>query len=71
MTNTAPLKPQRVATYKGCMVLQVSDGFAWEEIHYGAESDDVFPTVDACKANIDLFFGDGPAPVDIDGEIYA
>jgi hypothetical protein len=58
-------------TYKGCRITKFGTGYVWEEIHYGAECDDVFETVEAAKADIDLFFGDGPAPVERDGELYA
>jgi hypothetical protein len=62
----------KAISYKGCVIRPFQGGgYVWEERHYGAESDDVFPNVEDAKRDIDLFFGNGPAPREIDGEIYA
>lgn len=58
-------------TYKGCKITKYHDGYVWEELHYGAESDDVFATVDDAKADIDRLFGNDPAPREINNELYA
>ena len=58
-------------TYRGCQITKFKGGFVWEEALYGAESDDVFLTVDAAKADIARYFGNEPALIEIDGEIQA
>jgi hypothetical protein len=44
-------------TYKDCKITPFKGGFVWDEIHYGAESDDVFATVEDAKLDIDRYFG--------------
>lgn len=57
--------------YKGCAIKEFADGYIWEDVNYGTEGDDLFPTIKEAKADIDRFFDDGPAPREIDGELYA
>ncbi len=57
--------------HRGCQITPFKDGYVWDDPHYGAESDDVFPTLELAKADIDRWFGHGPAPREADGEIYA
>ena len=61
--------------HQGCKISLIRhgsvNGYVWEDTLYVAESDDVFPTIDEAKANIDLYFGHGPTPRVIYGEIHA
>lgn len=63
-----------MVVHKGCKISLVQhgsvNGFVWEELLYGAESDDVFQTIEEAKADIDQFFGNGRVPREINGEIY-
>lgn len=54
--------------YKGCAIRSFEGGYVWDDLHYGAEGDDIFPTVELAKADIDRQFTHGNADV---GEYYA
>lgn len=60
-----------VATHKGCKIIEAPQGFSWEDMTFGAEADEWFPSIEAAKADIDLFFGEEPAPRVVANEIYA
>lgn len=54
----------KVIRYKGIIISHDGAGFIWDDPVYGAESDDVFATVEAAKADIDRIGAYAPAVVD-------
>lgn len=63
-------------TYKGNQISDFEDrqtglkGFVWDDPETGAESDEVFPTVAAAKADIDrIGYTDAPAFSDYGGSV--
>lgn len=61
-------------THKGIRIfrskLTVPPGlWVWEDPIYGAESDDAFDNIQAAQDDIDRFYGDGPAPRIVNGEV--
>ena len=64
----------QTTTYKGCKIYRsksVGGLLVWDDEIYGAESDTAFKTVEAAKLDIDRFFGAGPAPRLVSGELVA
>lgn len=57
--------------YKGCAIRYSAElgGYYWEGLHYGAESEDIFPSVEAAKADIDRMGAGETSPDDIDAEL--
>ena len=57
--------------YKGCCI-EWSDklnSFVWEEPDYGMKSEGCLETAAAAKADIDLYFGSAPGPINIHNEM--
>jgi hypothetical protein len=44
--------------HRGCVIFQADGGWVWEDPEWGAESDDVFETVEDAEANINLYYSD-------------
>lgn len=63
-----------MVVHKGCRISLYRqgsfNGFVWEDLTYGAESDDVFQTIEEAKADIDKSF-DVSEPQVIHDELYA
>lgn len=62
--------------YRGCEIYVCKSApsetpYAWEDVLYGAESEDFFATLEDAKADVNRFFAPGPAPVECNQEIYA
>lgn len=58
-------------TYRGCKIFPHGDQFAWEDTLYGAESENVFASVEDAKRDIDQFYQPGPSPRVVNGEVAA